>query len=85
MELKDTVSMMTSPDYKERFRAEYWQTRIRYEKLHKIIREYCYGTLSFTPDSPIKLLREQCEAMLAYLAALEKRAKIEGVDLEEKP
>lgn len=85
MELKDTVGLMISADYKERFRAEYWQTRIRYEKLHKIIREYCYGTLPFTPDSPIKLLREQCEAMLAYLAALEKRAKIEGVDLEEKP
>lgn len=33
MELKETISMMTSADYKERFKAEYYQTKIRYEKL----------------------------------------------------
>lgn len=33
MELKDTIEMMNSEDYKERFIAEYRQTKIRYEKL----------------------------------------------------
>ena len=33
MELKDTIEMMNSADYKERFKAEYYQTKIRYEKL----------------------------------------------------
>ena len=33
MELKDTIKMMQSDDYKERFVAEYQQTKIRYEKL----------------------------------------------------
>ena len=33
MELKDTIKMMTSEDYKERMKAEYLQTKIRYEKL----------------------------------------------------
>ena len=33
MELKDTVEMMNSTDYKERFKAEYHQTKIRYERL----------------------------------------------------
>ena len=33
MELKDTVEMMGSEDYKERFKAEYCQVKIRYEKL----------------------------------------------------
>ena len=33
MELKDTVEMMGSADYQERFKAEYYQTKIRYEKL----------------------------------------------------
>ena len=33
MELKDTIEMMNSADYKERFIAEYRQTKIRYEKL----------------------------------------------------
>lgn len=30
MELKDTVEMMNSEDYKERFKAEYQQVVIRY-------------------------------------------------------
>lgn len=30
-DLKDTVELMTSSDYKDRFRAEYWQTKIRAE------------------------------------------------------
>ena len=33
MELKDTVEMMSSEDYKERFKAEYYQVKIRYGKL----------------------------------------------------
>lgn len=32
-ELKTTIPLMTSEDYKERFKAEYLQTKIRYEKL----------------------------------------------------
>ena len=27
MNLNDTVKMMNSSDYKERFKAEYWQTK----------------------------------------------------------
>lgn len=29
MELVETTDMMESPDYKERFKAEYWQIKIR--------------------------------------------------------
>ena len=32
-DLKDTAEMMTSEDYKERFKAEYAQACIRYQKL----------------------------------------------------
>lgn len=32
-ELKDTVELMNSRNYKERFIAEYWQLKIRHEKL----------------------------------------------------
>ena len=35
MELKDTTHYMTSSNYKERFIAEYWQAKIRYDKLKK--------------------------------------------------
>ena len=33
MELAETIKLMNSKDYKKRFVAEYWQTKIRYEKL----------------------------------------------------
>ena len=33
MELKDTIELMQSGDYRERFKAEYLQTKIRHEKL----------------------------------------------------
>lgn len=36
MELKDTVNMMLSDDYKERFKAEYIQEKIRAVKLENL-------------------------------------------------
>lgn len=33
-ELKDTIELMNSSDYKDRFKAEYYQLKIRYTKLH---------------------------------------------------
>ena len=35
MELKDTIELMSSADWKDRFIAEYLQTKIRYEKAGK--------------------------------------------------
>lgn len=42
--------------YKERFKAEYWQTKIRYEKLHRMTVKYEAGTLDFEPDCELSLL-----------------------------
>ena len=89
----DTIEGMLSPDYKERFRAEYAQTKIRYERLKafntKI--EAAFRTECERPevkkapmpphDCPHDLLREQQEVMGHYLHILEVRAVIEGVDL----
>ena len=81
MELKDTVEMMQSDDYKERFKAEYQQTRIRYNKLHKMIIKAEAGKLEFEPKSPIEILKQQKGHMGNYLFTLEVRAQIEGIDL----
>lgn len=81
MQLSDTVAMMGSEDYKERFKAEYYQLKIRYQKLHKMVVQYDAGTLSFTPSCPIDLLKRQKAAMGQYLYALEVRAEIEGIKL----
>ena len=82
MELKDTAAMMNSEDYKDRFKAEYWQTKTRYEKLHKMCIKYEAGTLNFTPKCCLDLLKEQKMYMGNYLRCLELRAEIENVNLE---
>lgn len=81
MELKNTIESMLSEDYKERFKAEYHQTKIRYDKLHKMITKADAGTLDFTPDCPIDLLKTQRKAMGMYLYCLEVRAEIEHIAL----
>ena len=79
--LADTTALMTSDDYKERFKAEYLQTRIRHSKLHEIITEYENNTLGFELTCPIELLKAQYASMYNYLFFMEMRANFEGVDL----
>ena len=59
MELKDTIELMNSSDYKKRFKAEYLQAKIRYDKLDKMLIKYEAGTLNFTPSCSLELLTEQ--------------------------
>lgn len=82
MELKDTVDLMNSEDYKERFKAEYLQTKIRHDKLHKMLVKKAARTLDFEPTCPITLLMEQKRYMGEYLRILETRAEVEGISLE---
>ena len=82
MELKDTIELMGSEDFKERFRAEYFQTKIRYDKLHSMIVKYEAGKLNFTPKCSLDLLKNQAKAMGEYLYILEMRATIEGIILD---
>ena len=90
MELKDTVEMMQSADYKERFKAEYYQTKIRYERLKAFCNKIDAAniTAGMKPsvaepehDCPVYLLRDQQRVMGEYLHFLEIRAVIEGIDL----
>ena len=83
MELKETINGMTSADYKERFKAEYYQTKIRYEKLNNMLEKWKNGELDFEPDCPRCLLASQLMAMASYLLAMEYRAIYENIDLEE--
>ena len=68
-------------DWKERVQTEYKQLKERYDKLHNMIVKYEAGTLEFTPNCPIDLLKEQATAMGKYLYVLEVRAQIEDIDL----
>lgn len=69
-------------DWKERFVHEYKELKERYNKLHKMIIKYEAGTLDFTPNCSLELLKEQKRYMGEYLRVLEIRAEIEDIDLE---
>lgn len=82
MELKETVKMMQSADYKERFKAEYWQVVIRYQKLKAMLQKWDNGELNFNPTCPRSTYNMQIKAMTDYIAVLEVRAVMEGVELD---
>jgi hypothetical protein len=80
-ELRDTIEMMNSEDYKERFKAEYYQVVIRYQKLKSMIDKWDNDQLEFTPTCPRSTYNMQITAMTDYIAVLEARAVMEGVEL----
>ena len=85
--LNDTIELMTSQDFTERLRAEYWQTKIRYEnlkRLNNMIELSEYGAIEFTKDAfktPKELFKAQQKAMGEYLHILELRAIAERITL----
>ncbi len=81
MELRDTVEMMNSEDYKERFKAEYQQNVIRYQKLAAMLEKWDKGKLDFEPVCPRSTYNMQIKAMTDYIAVLEARAIMEGINL----
>lgn len=81
MELKDTIELMQSEDFKERFKAEYYQTKIRYDKLHTMVVNYEAGKLNFQPKCTLEILKDQLGYMGRYLYTLELRAAIEEIEL----
>ena len=81
MVLKDTIDLMVSEDYKERFLAEYQQLKIRYDGLCNMIDKWDKGELNFTPTCPRSTYDLQISAMEDYLAILEARAVMEGIEL----
>lgn len=82
MELRDTVEMMNSEDYKERFKAEYQQNVIRYQKLAAMLEKWDNGELNFEPTCPRSTYNMQIKTMTDYIAVLEARAVMEGIDLD---
>ena len=79
--LADTCEMMISVDYKERFKAEYYQLKNRYESLKLMLLKWDTGKLPFTPTCPRELYDAQLGAMENYKKVLEMRADLESVEL----
>lgn len=81
--LAKTCEGMVSPDYKERFKAEYIQLYNRLGGLKLMVQHWDAGTLNFTPTCPREIYDKQIEGMQTYLDVLTERAKMEGVDISD--
>lgn len=81
MKLQDTIEMMTSDDFEERFKAEYYQLEIRLNSLAQMLLKYERNELKFKPKCSFDLLNGQLKAMELYKEYLEERAKIENIEL----
>lgn len=81
MELVDTIRMMSSEDYKERFKAEYYQAAIRYRKLKNMLDKWDKRELNFNPACTRNIYNMQIKTMEDYIAALKIRMEMEKIEL----
>lgn len=79
--LQVTSEMMNSKNYKDRFLAEYFQVKIRLEKLKEMLKRWDEDNLDFFPACPRSTYDMQVEAMTYYKNVLEARARIEQIVL----
>ena len=82
MKLNDTIEMMTSEDYKERFKAEYYQLKVRVCGLSNTLIAWDNDKLTFEPTCHRSTYDLQMKAMRDYMAILEMRAVMEHIDLD---
>lgn len=81
VECIDAMAALADSSWQDRMKKEYRELKERYEKLHRMVTKYEAGTLDFTPNCSIDLLRQQKRHMGEYLHDLEIRAEVEGIEL----
>ena len=79
--LNDTIELMDSPIYRDRFAAEYWQLVIRYNNLKSMLNRWDRGDLEYEPVCPRSTYDMQIKTMVDYIAILEARAVMEKIKL----
>lgn len=84
MKLSDTVPMMNNTDYKEMFKAEYFQLKIRIADLQNMIEKWDDHTSNLEPMCDQKIYNTQLKIMKDYMNVLENRAATENIDLSCK-
>ena len=78
-DLDHTVELMKSADYKDRFKAEYYQLLIRIVKLENMVKNW--DKLTFTPTLGKGVYEAQISSMYTYLNILTIRAAAEDVEI----
>lgn len=77
MTLEDTIPLMTSDDYIDRLRAEYFQLKIRTQRLDLAIQSGNF------PPAITLVMKGQRNHMINYMSMLVYRAWLEGITLED--
>lgn len=76
MELKDTVDLMLSDDWKDRLKAEYMQCLIRIRKLQAALHQNQMGSWER------EVLTQQMHAMCGYCGVLASRVLQNGISIQ---
>lgn len=83
--LDQTIGYMLSADYKDRFKAEFWQLSLRASKLEHYIKRIKDARAAGEPEPPhdcsVELLEEQLDCMYDYCRILLKRGLVEHINL----
>lgn len=82
-DLKQTVGLMTSADYKERLVGEFVQAVIRNKKLERFIEAVNSGAIQPQEHCDMETLDIQDLAMKNYILVLGIRLTEEGIELPE--
>ena len=69
------IKLIQSDDYRDRLQGEYFELLTRRNALANILFKYNLGTLDFTPNTPIDILKAQLRIMESYLSILDYRIK----------
>lgn len=77
-----TKNLMMSKNWKDRFIAEYWQAKIRYDRTFCIVMNHKlgYSTIDINLDAEVRKIA----ILTAYIEQLEEMAKIYDINLGEK-
>ncbi len=78
----DTVDLMLAETFSEKLVAEYFQLKIRYDELNKMILKIEAGTANFEINTKLNTLKEQLYHMNEYMKLLRLRAELEHIDLD---
>lgn len=83
-ELKETVDLMLSDNFRDRLKAEYWQNVIRYNSLSMYIDKLKNSKNPYESAVPIKTLERQLTYMSLMNGVLEERLEADDINADEE-
>ena len=82
MELKDTVQLMLSDDWRDRLKAEHLQLTIRLHNLAAFINAANRDEKKYKSERDKFAMKKQYRAMVEYTIALEHRMEYAGIEFK---